>query len=893
MKRLKALLNPVSATILLSSLLTWPCHGVQLFRLANGLTVLVDPDHRLPLVNVTCLYRVGSVNESPGITGIAHYVEHMNYRASAGVSQADVTGFVNRVGGRWNGYTSLEQTLYAATVPSWALEELFRIESQRMSASLFDPDDFERERTSVIAELQGYENDPGFLLWDLGVATSFEIHPYRYNIIGWLDDVLSIKREQAFRFYKEHYGPNNAVLAVVGDTEVSRVRKLVQDYFAALKPAPRTSPVNVIEPQQRGEKRAMLLHPAADPQLLLLYRAPAATSRDFAVLAVLDALLAGGDDLLSLPGTRDSHPSGLLGARLEGRGVTGAETALTPTRSPYVYGIRLLLSRMADPEAILRNFSEELTSLVRTAGEADLAEARGRLSAYREFATDELAERAHRLAYFEGLGDWKRAELLEQEVAHVNRADLLVYVSSWLQPHQRTVASLERGKLEVEAPVVPAAVVAAREESAKPSAVPDSAFEPRKVQLPKMQRKRSNSGLRLAAATLAEGPATLLIRLGIGANLDPHGKAGLALLSSRFVGPAPDDLAKLDRLGAIYVSRDPLTSPEFAEYLEIRISFLPRDLERVVSLLGNVLRIREISERSLNLAREDLEESLKGLQLDSGWRARQAASERLFAERAPVYGTTQSRASLRVDDVKVFLRDHLHAGGIWGSIAGPWAPERGLAILESILEDVPNRPERADRLVSDRPNPARLQQAARVEVPGKTQAQVFAALRAPAGPGSPRPALEMLNYILGETGYAGRLGRALVDRGLTYSVYSTLPELRGEGLWTIETGAAPSNLNAVLEAIRDQIEALSSGTIESWELREAQAYLLGKLLRRLETSESLAGLLMEELYLELPERTFQKRREEILAVGLEQLRSVARSYLHPEGLSLAAAGSVQ
>lgn len=247
---------------------------VERFRLPNGLIVLVRRDARLPLVNVTCMYKVGAANEAPGITGIAHFIEHMVYRATENVSAADITGTFERLGGRWNGYTELDQTVFAETIPAWALESALRIEAERMSRAKFDPQEFDRERTSVIAELQSYANDPASILWDLAITTSFETHPNRMNTIGYLSDVRSITRDEAFRFYKDYYGPNNAVLVIAGDVEPAGALALVEKYLGGLPPAPRSPAVHIIEPQQRGEKRVVLIHPGTQQHLTWVFRAP-------------------------------------------------------------------------------------------------------------------------------------------------------------------------------------------------------------------------------------------------------------------------------------------------------------------------------------------------------------------------------------------------------------------------------------------------------------------------------------------------------------------------------------------------------------------------------------------------------------------------------------------
>ena len=142
----------------------------------------------------------------------------MNFRASARFPGSENTESITRLGGRWNGYTWIDQTYYAATVPREKLGLVLDIEADRMTAAVFDPREFDKERASVIAELRSYD-DPQSLLYDAVLAASFELHPYRHNTIGWLTDVEQVTRDEAFRFYRRFYHPSNAVLAVVGDVD--------------------------------------------------------------------------------------------------------------------------------------------------------------------------------------------------------------------------------------------------------------------------------------------------------------------------------------------------------------------------------------------------------------------------------------------------------------------------------------------------------------------------------------------------------------------------------------------------------------------------------------------------------------------------------------------------
>src|SRR5213596_1518074 len=134
--------------------------SVRVTTLDNGLKILVQEEHTAPLASVWCWYKVGSKDEAPGLTGVSHWVEHMNFKGTTNIPRDQVKGIIEQFGGAWNGYTWIDQTTYTETATRDALDRMLFIESERMANCLYDPADCESERTVIISELQGGENDP-------------------------------------------------------------------------------------------------------------------------------------------------------------------------------------------------------------------------------------------------------------------------------------------------------------------------------------------------------------------------------------------------------------------------------------------------------------------------------------------------------------------------------------------------------------------------------------------------------------------------------------------------------------------------------------------------------------------------------------------------------------
>ncbi len=186
-------------------------------RLTNGLEVFLREDHSAPLASFWVFYRVGSRNEHPGRTGLSHWVEHMQFKGTPTMVKGQIFRDVSRNGGSLNALTSHDWTAYFETIPADRIDLSLAIESDRMSNSLFDPAETESERTVILSERQGSENQPTYLLAEEVTGAAFRSHPYRHMVIGNEADLRSISRDDLYGHYRSFYAPSNAFVVAVGD----------------------------------------------------------------------------------------------------------------------------------------------------------------------------------------------------------------------------------------------------------------------------------------------------------------------------------------------------------------------------------------------------------------------------------------------------------------------------------------------------------------------------------------------------------------------------------------------------------------------------------------------------------------------------------------------------
>ena len=266
-------------------------------KLSNGLSVSLKEIHNAPLVSNWLWYRVGSKDEVTGLTGISHWTEHMQFKGTTKYPSAVLDRVISREGGYWNAFTFLDWTTYFETMPADKIDLALQLEADRMRNSLFDPEEVESERTVIISERQGSENEPLFKLGEEVQAASYRVHPYHHSIIGDMADLETISRDDLYNHYCTHYVPDNAVLAIAGDFKTEDMLSRIQELFEPIPCGDERSRLDRAEPPPPGEKSLTVEGPGETTFVQVAYQAPAGGDPDFFSCVVLDSLLTGPSSL--------------------------------------------------------------------------------------------------------------------------------------------------------------------------------------------------------------------------------------------------------------------------------------------------------------------------------------------------------------------------------------------------------------------------------------------------------------------------------------------------------------------------------------------------------------------------------------------------------------------
>jgi zinc protease len=411
--------------------------------LDNGLRVLIATMHAAPLVSVWCWYHVGSKDEGIGTTGASHWVEHMNFKGTEGISREDLKVWIERAGGTWNGYTWIDQTTYFETLASDALDLALQIESERMTDCVYDPEEFESERTVIISELQGNENNPTYLLGIEVAAAAFRAHPYRWPTIGWLSDLETMQRDDLYHHYRDYYVPNNATLVIAGEVEPDAALERVERWFGDIAAGEPPRRQHTREPVQQGERRVVVERPGTTRYLDVAYHAPAFDDPDFVPLLVADAVLCGGKGINLWAGgfgrnARTTSP--LYQALVETELVANVSSALLPTEQPYLYGVSATVRDGVAQSAVEEALFTTLDTLAQAKpAQHALRKAKNQLLAQLAFDDEGVTRIAHQLGYFATIADWRRLAPLRDEIEAVNAEQVREVTARRLAPQHRTV----------------------------------------------------------------------------------------------------------------------------------------------------------------------------------------------------------------------------------------------------------------------------------------------------------------------------------------------------------------------------------------------------------------------------------------------------------------------
>ena len=810
--RLAALIPGAVALCLLpvmaSAYLDLSAASVQ--KLDNGLTVIVLEEHSFPVVSVQMLYKSGARNEATGATGLAHFLEHMAFRESDNFPDTELVSSIYAVGGEWHGYTWLDQTTYFATAPAANLELLLRIEADRMARLKIPAADVDSERGAVLTEMHSYENDPNAVLQDNVMYVSFLAHAYRNNTIGWESDIANISHAQLVEFYRQHYRPGNAVLAIVGDVRTQDVMQRVTQHFAGLQDGVPAARPHTAEPEQNGERRIHLEGPVDRKYFKIVYRAPSAVNGDYAAFLLTQELLAAGSGVSFLQ--NDWGTPALPGSALAGIS-DDLTTWFPPSAQNYVFIISGSIPAGGDEKAIETGIEAGIQKLREQfrPGHDDnvtrLDAARARVLRELTFDVQTTEDAAHQLAFFAGLDALDVLIGLPQALQQVGPGDIHRVLDRYLGSEKRTVGWYVPG--EKTDPASPQIEPQTGPQTGPGATLPDNSSQDFKDSTPASQRTASVASLQ----HLSNGTPVIL---------QPSALSATAML--KVLVPAADFSLPAG------VSQVEPAKGLFALDFDI----LPDEVDQAITGARQLVDSATPMAASAGSDAAGPEAMLQ-----------QAFNDLLGFRYTPT--TTVAPVLLvmsgDIDPADVSARLETSFGT---RPAGQWLTPPALGALTPVeVEKSTSFPVAQEQL------------GYLVLVPGPRQRTAIA--------------WQMALYILSH-GYEGRLGKeAISRRGLVYYIDSAY-HTDGINDWiTLSIGVDPDKLPAMKKLLREELDGLLTQPPSAEEIAEARAHLLGRYVSAAQSNRELADTLADQWILYGNLLDYESLEQQLAAVSREQI----------------------
>ncbi|HET8568246.1 MAG TPA: pitrilysin family protein [Candidatus Limnocylindria bacterium] len=406
--------------------------------LDNGLVIHALEARHAPVISLWVWYHVGGRNEVPGTTGMSHFLEHMLFKGTPAHPKGDLDKLLARYGAQWNAFTNEDVTCYFETVPRDRYQVALELEADRMRNALIDGAETEAERTVIVSEREGYENEPSFLLGETVQAVAFDRHPYGQGVIGSKDDIKLMTRDGLYDHYRRHYAPNNAYVVVVGDDEAEALADAAARAFRSVDAAVPVTPPRSPEPPQAGERRVVVRRAGgALGMVQLAFKSPRATDPRAPVLSVLATALAGAGGGAEAASGRSSR---LYRALVEKDLATEVDATYQLTKDPYLFFVEVTLRpgvAHADAEAAASAELERLAS--EPIPDAEMLRIRRQALAGVAYPGDTTTGRAFRLGQLLSTGAGASIGEWYDRVAAVTAEDLCDAARATFAERSRTV----------------------------------------------------------------------------------------------------------------------------------------------------------------------------------------------------------------------------------------------------------------------------------------------------------------------------------------------------------------------------------------------------------------------------------------------------------------------
>ena len=862
--------------------------------LENGLTVLTKEVNTAPVVTVQVWYRVGSRNETPGISGIAHQLEHLMFK---GTKERPIQfgRFFSALGSESNAFTSYDETAYFGTVEQDKLKALLVLEADRMTNALIDDQQLTSEKRVVISELQGYENNPSYRLGRSVMKTAFPNFPYGLPVGGTKADVQKFTVQQVRDYYHKFYRPDNATLVIVGNFKTDQTLAAVKETFGnvpkgtgALPDLQPSDPPSAVS----GAKAPIVLRQPGSASLLNeVYPLPRVGHPDVPALQVMDYILTGG------------RSSRLYQALVESGLASDANGSAASLIGAGWYELSVTAAPGKELSQIDAALQKTLAALRdQSVTQEELDRAKTQLKASIALRNRDITSQAQQLGDDQtSTGDYQFSDRLQAAIATVTPADVQRVAKTYLMPAKRTVGFFEPTQLNGKPGT--SGNFAQTTENFSPGAPVDPAEVAKYLPKTTASAQRSLQALP-EKLNLANGVSILLLpdRSTQTVTLSGYIKAGTAFDKADTAGLASLTAANLmngtktnNALAIAKTLENRGASLGFSanrEGVAIGGKALAADLPTLVRVLGDVLQNASFPDDELALSRQRALTSLK-LELDNPARlARRIFQQTIYPANHPFH-TFPTEASLKQithDNLVQFYQQHYHPGSTVLSLVGDFDSSQVRALLNQELGSWQDPTQEAKLEFPQVPLPQTVTRVNPV-LPGKTQSITYIGYNGIDRKDPRYYTALVMNQILGGDTLSSRLGTEVRDRqGLTYGIYSTFQAGITSGPFVITMQTAPEDADKAIASTLSLLQQLRKNGVTEVEVAAAKRSLTSTYPVELADPDSLASTILMDTVYGLGTNELRDYTSKLNAVTLAQVNQAIQSLLHADRVVVVTAG---
>jgi zinc protease len=840
--------------------------GLERRVLPNGLAVVVKEDHRIPMVTAMLAYRVGSANETPGITGASHFFEHMVFKGTEKYKRGDIDLVTYRSGGENNAFTTNDMTGYWFHVNARHLDDILDILADTMGNCTIDPKEFEAEKNTVLQEMNIWLDGPwGELELALDKAV-YRKSAYGHPVLGWREDVEKLTPERMKAYTKEHYKPQNASLVVVGDVAKADAFARAGKFFGKIPRGEDPKPPVLDEPPQKEARRVEIKTERAADRLMMAWRAEPAGSDTDIVLDVVATILGDG---------RTSRLQRRLVEKEKLVGDGNLDVSNYSRRHEGVFSVQAELALGGSPEKSEEVVLEELQALrERPVGDRELRRAKNLLRAGFAFEAESQYELTSKIGYFEALGLADYVGRYMDRVEAVGPEAIQAVAKKIFTQEGRTV--------------VLGAAKAKRRVPARQAGAPT---------LGPVTEATLENGLRIVVKSRRDFPVLVVQGFVDGGQIyEPEDKAGLVRLVGELLDEGVDDGAGRA-----------LSSEQIAERIEFAggrleanvhgasVKVLSEHADLAFDLVRDLLRHPSFPQDRFEQIREDLVAEIESMDDDP-----QAVARRLFYGAAfkghplqrPAVGRKETVEKLTREDVLAYARRFFRPENAIVAVAGDIDPARAVEELKSRFGswkgegawEAP-KPPSAERQKEPRTASRDFKaQQARLHlghVGVKRTDPDFAALRVAE------------TIFCASAGFTNRLARVVRDEeGLAYDVGGSVTGGAGtaEGAFQIVLGVEAKDRDRALALVRKELERFLEEGPTAGELEDARKFLTASLPAAWERNEDVAAYLLEAKRFGLGTDAAAAFHRAVAGMTREELLRAARKHLDAKNLTTVIVG---